>query len=158
MGSVLIADLVPSLQDKYAAFDAEMKARNITYKVTCTSRSVVEQMALYVMGRLSLVEVNRFRWMAGLWLLADNDNKKVTWTLSSKHVTNMFDKDLNNDLAHAFDIVILNGRDAVWDLKADVNANEISDYEEAGQIGEVCGLVWGGRWKNADYVHFEENV
>ena len=28
-------------------------------------------------------------------------------------------------------------------------------WEEIGKIGEMFGLVWGGRWKMKDYPHFE---
>ena len=29
-------------------------------------------------------------------------------------------------------------------------------WQTLGQIGEKCGLKWGGRWKQRDMVHFEE--
>lgn len=154
--SIEISELSPSMQDKYNTFDFKMKEKGIPYKLTCTGRTIVQQMALYTMGRLPLVEVNRFRWIAGLWLITEEENKKVTWTLNSKHVMNMFDDALNNDCSHAFDIAIIKNGNIRWDLKVDVNMNMIPDYEEAGKIGEECGLTWGGRWKNADYVHFEE--
>lgn len=28
-------------------------------------------------------------------------------------------------------------------------------WDEIGRIGEACGLVWGGRWKQRDLGHFE---
>lgn len=36
-------------------------------------------------------------------------------------------------------------------------APEHPDWQRLGEIGEACGLKWGGRWKQKDMVHFEEN-
>ena len=60
----------------------------------------------------------------------------------------------------AFDVAILR-KDAAgrpvptWDLKADINHNEVPDYEELGLLGESAGLTWGGRFKFRDYGHFQ---
>lgn len=124
--------------------------------VTCTSRDILEQMALYVQGRLPVTEVNNFRMAAGLPLINESENKKVTWTLASKHVTNALDKDLNNDFSKAFDIAICKDGKPIWDIKVNVNENEILDYDEAGEIGESVGLKWGGRFSSPDRPHFEE--
>jgi hypothetical protein len=149
-----IHKLTPSMRAKYVVFDASMKAAGIPYIVTSVDRTILEQMALYVTGRLPLDQVNGFRLVAGMGVIKEDDNNKVTWTLHSKHVTNMFDEDLDNDDSRAFDIAILKDGKPTWDLKVSVNPNEIPDYEEAGKIGENCGLKWGGHFK--DYCHFEE--
>ena len=156
MASRDIKMLNVSLQEKYHKFEAKMKETGLPFVVTCTSRSIVEQMALFVQGRLKIKDVNRFRFIAGLMPIRVGYNRKVTWTLNSKHVTNFYDKNLDNDFARAFDIVLTKNGKALWDIKADVNENEVPDYEEAGRIGESVGLVWGGRWGTPDYVHFQE--
>lgn len=155
MASRDLSELTPSLLELYQKFNIKMGESGLIHIVTCTSRSILEQMALYTMGRLPLADVNTYRRLAGLYVVHSSENKIVTWTLNSKHVTNMFDKDLNNDKARAFDIAILNKEgQAVWDLKVNVNENDIPDYDEAGAIGESLGLKWGGRF--GDRPHYEE--
>ena len=61
----------------------------------------------------------------------------VTWTRNSRHIS-----------GEAFDIAILKNGKITW---------AIEDYAEAGKVGELCGLVWGGRWKKPDAAHFQLN-
>jgi peptidoglycan L-alanyl-D-glutamate endopeptidase CwlK len=125
MASRKIEDLVPELQEKYYLFEAKMKEAEIPFMVTCTYRSQQEQNDLYAQGRTK-------------------PGKKVTWTLKSKHIDRK-----------AFDIAILKDRKPTWDLKADVNDNDLPDYKEAGRIGQSVGLIWGGSWNSPDYPHFQ---
>lgn len=120
-------DLVPALYELYLEFDEEMKAAGVDYMLTCTRRSQEEQNALYEQGRTT-------------------PGKIVTWTRRSRHIT-----------GEAFDIAIKKDGKPTWDLKANVNKNEIPDYAEAGAIGERCGIEWGGSWtsKKKDYPHFQ---
>jgi len=142
------------MQLKYIDFKIGMEEAGLKYMITSIDRTILEQMALYVQGRLTLGDVNRFRQMAGMQSIPETENKKVTWTLNSKHVTNMFDENLNNDLSRAFDIAILKDNQPVWDLKVNVNQNDLPDYQEAGKIGQSVGLKWGGDFN--DPCHFEE--
>jgi hypothetical protein len=156
MASRDLNELDPKLFDLYQLFNKKMGEAGLIHIVTSTSRSILEQMALYTQGRLPLADVNTFRRVAGLYVINGGDNKIVTWTLNSKHVTNMFDKDLNNDKARAFDFAILNKQgQCVWDIKVSVNDNDIPDYDEAGKIGESVGLRWGGRFSSPDRPHLE---
>jgi peptidoglycan LD-endopeptidase CwlK len=156
MGSRSLDNLDPKLLILYQQFNLKMGEAGLVHIVTSTSRSILEQMALFVQGRLPIDVVNSFRSHAGLLLINKNENNVVTWTLDSKHITNMFDKDLNNDKSRAFDIAILNKQgQAIWDLKVDVNTNDIPDYDEPGKIGELVGLKWGGKFPNPDRPHFE---
>lgn len=155
MGSRKVEDLSPEMRKMWQEFDIKMKEAGIKYVITSTARSILEQMALYVQGRLPVTEVNSFRLHAGLLPIKESENKKVTWTLNSMHVTNLLDEDLNNNFSEAFDIAIVKEGQAVWDLKVDVNANDLADYEEAGIIGETVGLRWGGRFSSPDRPHFE---
>jgi len=156
MGSRNLTELTPELYDLYVKFNYKMGEAGLIHVITCTSRTILEQMALYTMGRLPVGDVNLFRHAADLHPIGIEENNKVTWTLNSKHITNMFDKDLNNDKSRAFDIAILNKQgQVVWDLKVSVGGSDIPDYDEAGQIGENVGLIWGGRWGTPDRPHFE---
>lgn len=120
-----IEDLVPEAQVLFHEFAMKMHDAGIQFIVTCTFRSQAEQDNLYAQGRT----------MPG---------RKVTWTRNSRHTSRK-----------AFDIAIIRDGKVCWDIKADVNENEIPDYTEAGRIGESVGLVWGGNWKTPDYPHFQ---
>ena len=125
--------LIPALYVLYLAFDEEMKAAGIPYMITCTEREQAEQDALYEQGRTT-------------------PGRIVTWTRRSKHIRRN-----GEDGVRAFDIAIKKDGRPTWDLKVNVNQNEIPDYAEAGAIGERCGISWGGSWtsKKKDYPHFQ---
>ena len=125
MPSRKIEDLTPETQEKYHAFARAMAEAGLPFICTCTYRSQEEQNALFAQGR-------------------SKPGPKVTWTTLSRHT----------DRA-AFDIVINRDGKPCWDVKVDLNDNEIPDYEEAGRIGENVGLTWGGRWKTPDRPHFQ---
>lgn len=123
--SRLITDLIPECQELYKRFKLVMDMQGLTYVLTCTYRSQEEQDVLYEQGRTK-------------------PGKIVTWTHNSRHTSR-----------RAFDIAITKDGKACWDVKVDVDQDQIPDYQEAGEIGESVGLVWGGRWKKPDYPHFE---
>lgn len=151
-----IEDCCPELQEKFAAFKAVMAAAGIPFILTCTARTVREQIALYAQGREKLDHVNALRKLAGLSPITFWENaRKITWTLASKHLIDLDDNTPENDKARAFDIAITKDGRPVWDLKVNVNQNDLPDYDEAGRIGEMVGLRWGGRFKSPDRPHFE---
>ena len=125
MASRNIADCIPEVQEKYAAFAVRMAETGIPFMLTCTSRTQEEQDALYAQGRT-------------------RPGPKVTWTRKSKHIE-----------GRAFDIAILRDGKPCWDVKADVNGDAVPDYDQAGEIGESVGLRWGGRFKSPDRPHYE---
>lgn len=125
MSSRKIEDLALSMQDSARKFAGIMAEEGIPFIFTCTRRTIEEQEELYARGRTK-------------------PGRKVTWTLKSKHIDGM-----------AFDIVICKGGIPDWNVKVDVDEDGIPDYLEAGQIGEMCGLEWGGRWNPPDFPHFQ---
>jgi peptidoglycan L-alanyl-D-glutamate endopeptidase CwlK len=125
MPSRKIEDLDPSMQLRAVRFAAAMASEGVPFIFTCTRRTLAEQTELYARGRTK-------------------PGRKVTWTMKSKHIDGL-----------AFDICICKAGIPQWDVKVDVDEDGIPDYLEAGQIGEACGLVWGGRWRTPDYPHFE---
>lgn len=146
-------DLTPSMFEKWRLFDQKMTAAGIKYILTCTARTDLEQIALYAQGRDSLLDVNRKRSAAGIAPISLAEaSRKVTWTLNSRHIVSAL-----HPKSYAFDIAIVKDGKAVWDVKVDVNDNDKPDYEEAGKIGESCGLVWGGRFKCPDLPHFQDS-
>lgn len=58
----------------------------------------------------------------------------------------------------AFDIVlIINGKEASWDMRTDFDGDAIPDWMEVVKIAKAHGWVWGGDWKSfKDYPHFEK--
>lgn len=125
MPSRKIADCIPEIQEKFAAFAVKMAETGIPFMLTSTTRTQEDQDALYAQGRSA-------------------PGKIVTWTRQSKHIK-----------GRAFDIAILKDGKPVWDLKVNVNKNDLPDYDEAGRIGEAVGLRWGGRFPRPDRPHFE---
>jgi len=156
MSSRRIEDMTPSLQKKFKLFKKGMDKAGIPFILTCTARFVREQFALWAQGREPLDYVNDLRQKAGMPFITEEQNVEVTWTLQSKHLVDLEDDRVDNDKSQAFDIAITPGGKPVWDLKVNVNKNEIPDYEEAARIGESVGLKAGARFKKPDYPHFEE--
>lgn len=79
---------------------------------------------------------------------AANLRNGVSWTKKSKHLPDAHGK------AHAIDICpygiyALHGPDRLaWDAADPV-------WDQLGELGERCGLGWGGRWAVRDVGHFE---
>jgi hypothetical protein len=163
-----VLDLIVPAQEVFKVFDAAMMTAGLLYKVTCIKRTTEEQIALYAQGRQNLSVVNELRRVAGLYELTDKENKRpVTWTLKSRHLP----LDASNPIVKkypvflgkclAWDIVIKKDfKNVTWDLKADIDKDDIPDYEEAARVGEKLGLIVGARWpKNKrDWPHFEYDV
>jgi len=139
----------------YAFLDACQKA-GIDVIFTCVARTYVEQTALFAQGREPHEYVNNLRKLAGLTKISQDENRrKVTWTMNSKHIVNPADERLDNDKSRALDFCILNKGKAVWDVKASLDGDQIPDYRECGELAEALGFRWGGRFKNPDYPHIE---
>lgn len=149
MASRKIEDLVPELQEKFYLFKEEMEKAGLYFIVTCTARTIAEQIMLYCQGRMNVKYVNKIRLALGYPPITRKQNRVVTWTLKSKHIVYK-----PGDKARAFDIALLTSKRRVhWNLKEDVNKNEIPDYIEAARIGRKVGLIPGADW--GDYCHFE---
>lgn len=156
MASRKIEELVPELRDLAREHVKRCKERGVPIVLTCTARDKMEQMALYAQGRMKLQFVNMLRKEAGLWEIGEKENgRKVTWTLNSRHVVDL----RKGEKATAYDVCLVKqvkGKKRLhWNLKEDVNGNDITDYEEVCRIGEELGLQAGGRWRKPDWPHFQ---
>lgn len=81
----------------------------------------------------------------GLWARGRTEpGRKVTWTRHSKHTER-----------RAVDFALK--QPDPWNLKCDVDEDGIPDFFEVGQLAERFGLTWGGRWRNADYPHVQDD-
>ncbi len=76
-----------------------------------------------------------------------NIRNGVSWTSNSKHLTGDA-----IDVAPYLQYVLHGGMKLQWDARDPV-------WLKMGQIGEACGLEWGGRWvKTPDYGHFQKTI
>lgn len=146
MASRKIKDLTPRMQEKVLHFERCLNEAGLShFHKCCTFRSQAEQDALYIQGRKPLDDVNAAREAVGLAPITEEQNKRrVTWKKVSIHTER-----------EAVDYFILKNGRYCDDLKADLDRDDIPDWEEFGRIAESCGLTWGGRWKNRDYGHVQ---
>lgn len=157
-----INEATPFMREFSALLIAKAKSEfNLRVIVTSVARHYKEQMALYAQGRQSLDEVNLLRKVAKMSPITAKENgHKVTWTMASKHIVNLDDAIKDNDLSRAIDFGILDSNGYYQgSTKADVNNDNVSDYKQLGELGEIVGagrVKWGGRWKSPDMPHFEE--
>jgi peptidoglycan L-alanyl-D-glutamate endopeptidase CwlK len=81
----------------------------------------------------------------GLWARGRTaPGPKVTWTRFSKHTER-----------RAVDFALR--ETDPWDMKIDVDHDAIPDFLEVGQLAEKFGLTWGGRWRNPDFPHVQDD-
>lgn len=143
--------LTPRIRLVLPQFMAKVTEAGLSIIITSTLRTVEEQKALYAQGRETLVTVNHYRKLAGMWAITAQENRRpVTWTMKSNHLAK------EDGFAWAFDFACI-GLDGKphWNEKVSVDDDKIPDYLEVGEIGESFGLTWGGRWETPDYPHLE---
>lgn len=144
----------PDLQRIWPLHKAACAVIGIHIELSRTSSEWDEQRALHAQGRETLEMVNHLRRNAGLIEISAKENNIVTWTTDSKHVIND-----SRQLSDAYDIFIVDGKSAVWDIKADVNGDNEPDYKQVAEIGRNLGLECGYFWKtHKDAPHFERKV
>lgn len=134
MPSTSLNDLHPQLRAKYLELVPLFKAAapGRTLVVTCTYRSVAEQLALYREGR---TERN------GVWVVEDG-SKVVTYCDGS-----LAKSEHNYQPARALDVAVTVGGKITWDYR---------EYLPIGLVADKVGLVWGGNWSHLkDYPHLQ---
>jgi hypothetical protein len=107
--------------------------------VSESRRDLAVQMAYYSRGRMHWHgDVQAMYKAAKLWPISEAETRQaITWTMDSKHIVGM-----------AVDFVPVKDGSPWWKAPATV-------WNRMGEIGEACGLKWGGRWKKQDCPHFE---
>ncbi|MDR0487048.1 MAG: M15 family metallopeptidase [Treponema sp.] len=125
--------LKPEVRKFFEDFAGRLDRQGLRYSILETLRTKEVQEAYYAQGRKTLAEINELRKKAGLYLLGEEEGKKVvTQTMESVHLTGM-----------AADIVpVINGK-IPWVITAE-NAGL---WLEFGKLGQEAGLEWGGSWK-----------
>ena len=138
--------LHPVVRRKFNAFIEAARVQGIPFILTQTDRLQKEQDAFWAQGREPLPVVNAFRDIAGLPHIGPMQNMK---TITDVRVS-------THQFGLAFDVALKGQKGGVhWDVKADINAKGGTDYDELGKLGESLGLIWGGRFRRRDLVHFE---
>ena len=127
------------LQEKWIIGKEECRKIGIEIALSCTSRTPLEQTAQYLRGRVPYVVARMVYSNVMLSELSEEGNKIVTWTLESKHVI----YPNKRPLSEAFDFYIVKNGKAIWDVKADVNKDELPDYKQVADIFEKLGLRSG---------------
>lgn len=142
MPSRRLEDMCPPTADKFLEFQQEASARlNLDIILTNTIRLELEQAAYYAQARMNLEYVNYLRRLAGLPNISEKANGHIiTRTLWSYHL-----------FGCAFDYCIVKGGAASWDLKADVNEDNLPDYDQLCDLAEELGIETGRAY--GDYVH-----
>lgn len=143
--SKFISDLHPSFQAKARKLVEALQKDECLKKLGVENIAVVEtkrelsvQMAYYSRGRMNVDDVKAMYKAAGLYDISTEEAKKTnTWTLKSRHLEGL-----------AIDLAPVKNGKCWWDAPKEV-------LERMGEIGEECGLSWGGRWKEKDFYHFQ---
>lgn len=149
---------VPFLKDVVTTLIAEAKRRyNLNVFVVDVDRDYRIQRAYFAQGREHVAIVNELRRIANLPLInAEQNLKKITWTMNSKHITNAQDGDPNNDLSRAVDLGLKDYRGRyMGNVDADVNGDNKHDYEQVGALAEELGagkIKWGGRFGDEPHI------
>ena len=114
------------------------------------------QRAYYAQGRENTDSVNALRKMVNLPSITEKQNVKITWTMNSKHITNLDDNNKGNDLSRAVDIGLKDKNNRyIGNSDIDMNGDEIKDYEQVGLLAEKIGqgkIKWGGRFKDPAHI------
>jgi peptidoglycan L-alanyl-D-glutamate endopeptidase CwlK len=128
--------LQPRARPIFDVFIGKLEKAGLVYKVVETLRTAAVQEAYFAQGRKPLAEINDLRKKAGLYLLGEDEGKRiVTKTMESVHLT-----------GKAADIVpVVNGK-IPWVITAE-NAELWLTF---GRLGKEAGLEWGGTWKPLD--------
>ena len=140
-----IDDLTPRMREKIVAFEQALAAAGLGhFRRSCTYRSQAEQDVLWKQGRAPLAEVNAAREAIGLAPITAAQNVKITWRAVSVHTSR-----------EAVDYYVLRDGRADWDLKVDINRDDIPDWQQFVEIAESCGVEAGGRWRRPDWPHVQ---
>lgn len=102
-----------------------------------TLRTFEEQDALYAQGRTKLY---------------DSKGKKLGIVTKAKGGQSIHNYGLAIDI-----LLIVDSKNAVWDIAKDFDGDGKSDWMEVIRIFKENGWVWGGDWKSfKDYPHVEK--
>jgi hypothetical protein len=135
-----LAELDSAVMLQFKTFLDEADAAGIKYSITEARRTMLTQICYFLGGRgMSTADINVCRKAAGLYLWADSENRKITWSLDSLHIR-----------GRAMDIVPI-------DDKGKSNYKDAETYKKLAEIAGRHGIEWGGNWPGdkRDGPHFQ---
>ena len=132
----------PRFQEAWEKMNHNLKLKELgveSVAINETLRDLPTQMAYFVRGRMEVKYVKQFYSAAGLYDIGEVEARTIcTNTLRSNHMS-----------GRATDFVPVKNGKPWWNAPQEV-------WEIMGEVGENCGLKWGGRWKDfPDSPHFE---
>ena len=132
----------PRFQEAWEKMNHNLKLKELgveSVAINETLRDLTTQMAYFVRGRMDVKYVKQFYAAAGLYEIGEVEARTVcTNTLRSNHMS-----------GRAADFCPVKDGKLWWNAPEEV-------WRTMGEIGESCGLKWGGRWKDfPDSPHFE---
>lgn len=141
--------LSDEMQPKAREFIKRLREAGIPFAVTSTLRTADEQRALFAQGRMALQSVNLLRRLAMMPEIGAPENAYTVTNCDgimrkSKH-----------QYGRSMDVVPASKGAPIWPDGDDPR------WLMLGEIGEACGLVWGGRWTkerdgiDPDYPHYQ---
>ncbi len=140
-----LIDLHPDVIPAAQAFIYELVKRGIPHVVTCTLRTLDEQVAYYAQGGEPLEYVNKLRAKANMPPIgAAESTYTVTQCDGMKHKS-------AHQSGRALDVVPAdaNGR-PVWPPPYDPR------WKAIAEVGKAAGFQWGGDWTDfIDSPHFQ---
>lgn len=118
-------------------FTDALDGKKIRYVILETRRKKDVQEAYYAQGRDSRERINALRVLAGLPEIGVLEAQKIiTWTKVSKHIDGL-----------AIDIAPVVSGKIPWIVS---DRDTAAKWLEIAEVGESCGLTWGGRWNPVD--------
>lgn len=133
--------------------------KGISLVVYQTRRTMEEQALYYAQGRLldslpsivvELIEPTIHKWRSQGYTRGPGE--KITYALPSIDAPHI--KGIAYDCApKRFDRLVWSDFDLPAGLKGQTNWKLL--WDTIGELGESCGLEWGGRWKKPDCPHFQ---
>lgn len=130
----LIDGLRPEVKAKCEALLEKAALRGIILRVTQAFRSSQEQAALYAKGRT--VPGPGYTAQRPMGSIVTKAPPGFSW----------------HEYRRAFDVAVMVDGHPTW-------PNDRGLWEEIGEMGEACGLEWGGRFKTIlDLPHFQDRA
>jgi peptidoglycan L-alanyl-D-glutamate endopeptidase CwlK len=119
--------LHPKLRDEAINIFSRIYARGVNARCVYCLRTFQEQALIFAQGRT-------------------RPGKIVTWARPGFSYHNF---------GLALDFCLIDPKNA-WNMKADLDKDNIPDWMEVVVEFERAGWEWGGRWKRADTPHFQK--
>lgn len=128
------------LRDAWSIVHARCMNIGIDIRITCVSRTELEQSVLYLCGRVSFDKIAPIYNQVFGRKMNSTDNKIITQTIYSKHVITK-----SSLLSRAIDYYIFKDGNAIWDTNQYLQIDKMFE--------DIPGIKTGRLWN--DFCHVE---